>query len=75
MGPRDLQGQTIAVVGGRCTPFLCSATGSGDLMAYELGAMAVSGLVQLAVTEPAVVDRVTVGIASPRASGCERRRR
>ena len=74
MGPRKLQGRTVVVVGGCRTPFLRSGTGYADLMAYELGAMAVSGLLQRTGVDPAVVDRVVLGtvIAEPRTSNLAR---
>ncbi len=49
------------VVDGARTPFLRSQTGFDGLMAYELGAMAVSGLLARTGLDPAVVDRLIFG--------------
>lgn len=74
MVARKLQGRTVVVVGGCRTPFLRSGTGYADLMAYELGAMAVSGLMRRYRVDPAAVDRVIFGtvIAEPRTSNLAR---
>ncbi len=74
MAARKLQGRTVVVVGGCRTPFLRSGTGYADLMAYELGAMAVSGLMRRYRVDPAAVDRVIFGtvIAEPRTSNLAR---
>ena len=74
MGARKLNGRTVVVVGGCRTPFLRSGTGYTDLMAYELGAMALSGLLQRYRIDPAVVDRVILGtvLGEPRTTNLAR---
>ena len=74
MSARKLQGRTVVVVGGCRTPFLRSGTGYADLMAYELGAMALSGLLQRYRIDPAVVDRVILGtvLGEPRTTNLAR---
>ncbi len=51
----------MVVVDGTRTPFLKSGTGYQDLMAYQLGAMAISGLLTKAALDARVVDRVIIG--------------
>ena len=67
-------GRTVVVVGGCRTPFLRSGTGYVDLMAYELGAMALAGLLQRYRIDPAVVDRVILGtvLGEPRTTNLAR---
>lgn len=74
MGARKLNGRTVVVVGGCRTPFLRSGTGYADLMAYELGAMALSGLLQRYRIDPAIVDRVILGtvLGEPRTTNLAR---
>ena len=74
MAAKKLQGRTVVVVGGCRTPFLRSGTGYADLMAYELGAMAVSGLLQRTRVDPGVVDRLVFGtvLAEPKTSNLAR---
>lgn len=74
MAAKKLQGRTVVVVGGCRTPFLRSGTGYADLMAYELGAMAVSGLLQRTRVDPGAVDRLVFGtvIAEPKTSNLAR---
>ncbi len=74
MGAKKLLGRTVVVVGGCRTPFLRSGTGYTDLMAYELGAMALSGLLQRYRIDPAVVDRVILGtvLGEPRTTNLAR---
>lgn len=74
MAARKLQGRTVVVVGGCRTPFLRSGTGYADLMAYELAAMAVSGLLQRHRVDPKEVDRLVFGtvIAEPKTSNLAR---
>jgi acetyl-CoA acyltransferase len=62
------------VVEGARTPFLRSGTGFADAMAYELGAMAVAGLLHKTGLSGADVDRVIMGtvIAEPRTSNLAR---
>lgn len=61
MRPRPLGGRPVLVVDGARTPFLRSQTGFDGLMAYELGAMAVSGLLARTGIDPALVDRTVFG--------------
>jgi acetyl-CoA acyltransferase len=74
MAAKKLLGRTVVVVGGCRTPFLRSGTGYADLMAYELGAMAVSGLLQRTRIDPGAVDRMVFGtvIAEPKTSNLAR---
>lgn len=74
MPAKKLMGRTVVVVGGCRTPFLRSGTGYADLMAYELGAMAVSGLLQRCRVDPNEVDRLVFGtvIAEPKTSNLAR---
>jgi acetyl-CoA acyltransferase len=51
----------VVVVDGARTPFLRSQTGFDGLMAYELGAMAVSGLLARTAIDPGLVDRLIFG--------------
>jgi acetyl-CoA acetyltransferase family protein len=61
MRSRPLGGRAVVVVDGARTPFLRSQTGFDGLMAYELGAMAVSGLLARTAIDPALVDRLIFG--------------
>lgn len=74
MANRRLQGREVVVVDGARTPFLRSGTGFSELMAYELGALAVSGLLQKSGLDPARLDRLIMGtvIAEPRTSNLAR---
>ncbi|MCL4810164.1 MAG: acetyl-CoA C-acyltransferase, partial [Thermoanaerobaculia bacterium] len=74
MGARKLHGRTVVIVGGSRTPFLRSGTGYVDLMAYELGAMALSGLLQRTRVDPGSVDRVILGtvLGEPRTTNLAR---
>ena len=74
MAAKKLHGRTVVVVGGSRTPFLRSGTSYADLMAYELGAMAVSGLLQRTRVDPGAVDRLVFGtvIAEPKTSNLAR---
>lgn len=71
---RPLEGRRVVVVDGARTPFLRSQTEFQDLMAYELGAMAVAGLVQKSGLDPALVDRVILGtvLQEPKTSNLAR---
>ena len=51
----------MVVIDGVRTPFLRSQTGFDGLMAYELGAMAVAGLLARTGIDPALVDRTIFG--------------
>lgn len=74
MPVRQLLGRKVVVVDGSRTPFLRSQTAFADLMAYQLGAIAVSGLLQKTGLDPALVDRLIMGtvIAEPRTSNLAR---
>lgn len=74
MASRPLMGRKVVVVDGARTPFLRSGTGFANLMAYELGVMAVSGLLHKTGLDPAQVDRLIMGtvIAEPRTSNLAR---
>ncbi|MFP5502433.1 MAG: acetyl-CoA C-acyltransferase [Candidatus Sericytochromatia bacterium] len=74
MAARQLMGRKVVVVAGARTPFLRSGTGFSQMMSYELGAMAVSGLLHKTEIDPALVDRVIMGtvIAEPRTSNLAR---
>lgn len=74
MAVRQLGGRRVVVVDGCRTPFLRSGTNYADLMAYQLGVMAVAGLLQRSGLEPALVDRVLMGtvVAEPRTSNMAR---
>ncbi len=54
-------GKKVVVVEGTRTPFLRSGTDYQDLMAYQLGAMAIRGLLTKASIEPQIVNRVIMG--------------
>lgn len=56
-----MRGRPAVVVGGCRTPFLRSETAFIDLMGYELGAHALSGLLARTGVDPARVDRVILG--------------
>ncbi len=51
----------VVMIEGTRTPFLKSGTGYFDLMSYQLGAMAISGLVTRAGIKPDMVDQVIMG--------------
>jgi acetyl-CoA acyltransferase len=74
MASRPLLGRKVVIVDGARTPFLRSGTAFGQSMAYELGAMAVSGLLHKTGLDPALVDRLIMGtvIAEPRTSNLAR---
>jgi acetyl-CoA acyltransferase len=67
-------GRRVALVDGCRTPFLRSGTGYADLMAYELGAMAVAGLLKKTRVPPESVDRLLFGtvLQEPRTSNVAR---
>ncbi|MGE5235115.1 MAG: acetyl-CoA C-acyltransferase [Acidobacteriota bacterium] len=52
---------TVVVVDGCRTPFLRSSTDFGELRAYDLGRMAVAGLLHRTRIDPAAVDLVVMG--------------
>lgn len=74
MASRPLMGRKVVVVDGARTPFLRSGTGFQNAMAYELGAMALAGLLHKTDLDPGNVDRVIMGtvIAEPRTSNLAR---
>lgn len=51
----------IVVVDGCRIPFLATMTGYNDLMAYDLGKMAIKGLLTRTAIDPKVIDYVTFG--------------
>ncbi|MEW5912119.1 MAG: acetyl-CoA C-acyltransferase [Thermodesulfobacteriota bacterium] len=74
MAANDLQTRRVVVVDGCRTPFLRSGTAFGDLMAYDLGCLAVSGLMQRARLDPAAVDLLVLGtvLADPKTTNLGR---
>ena len=54
-------GRQVLVVEGTRIPFLRSGTNYEDLMAYQLGAMAIRGLLNKAAIQPESIDRVIMG--------------
>jgi acetyl-CoA acyltransferase len=54
-------GRTPVLVDGCRTPFLRSGTGYADLRAYDLGRMALKGLIARTGLDPARLDRVVMG--------------
>lgn len=74
MSTFKLTGRRVVVVDGCRTPFLRASTGFNRLMAYELGALAVSALVDRSRLDPAQIDRVIMGtvIAEPKTSNLAR---
>lgn len=69
-----LEGRRVVFVAGARTPFLRSGTEFADLMAYQLGAFAITGLLERTGLDPARVDRVVLGnvLADPRTSNVAR---
>ena len=51
----------VVLVEGTRTPFLRSGTSYVDLMSYQLGAMAISGLLNKSAVSAAVIDQVIMG--------------
>ncbi|MDA0196292.1 MAG: acetyl-CoA C-acyltransferase [Bacteroidetes bacterium] len=51
----------VFLIEGTRIPFLRSGTDYQDLMAYQLGAMAIRGLLVKTAIDPAIVDRVILG--------------
>src|SRR5438105_5022722 len=74
MSAHRLLGRRAVVVDGCRTPFLRSQTDFADLMAYELGAMAIAGLLRKTNLDPSEVDRLILGtvISEPRTSNVAR---
>ena len=54
-------GRRVVIVEGNRIPFLRSGTSYQDLMAYQLGAMAIRGLLTKTALEAKLVDRVIMG--------------
>ncbi|MBU6429832.1 MAG: acetyl-CoA C-acyltransferase, partial [Cyanobacteria bacterium REEB65] len=69
-----LTGSRVVIADGCRTPFLRASTGYNDLMAYQLGAMAVSALVDRSRIDPGQVDRVIFGtvLSEPKTSNLSR---
>lgn len=67
-------GRRVVVVDGRRTPFCRSLTEFSDLTTYDLGRMAVSGLLHATRIDPAAVDLLVMGtvLADPRTSNLGR---
>ncbi|MDX1390070.1 MAG: acetyl-CoA C-acyltransferase, partial [Acidobacteriota bacterium] len=61
MDPRTMPGRSVVVVDGCRTPFLRSETRFTDLTAYDLGRMAVAGLLHRTSIDPSVVDLIVMG--------------
>ncbi|MHB8799197.1 MAG: acetyl-CoA C-acyltransferase [Thermoanaerobaculia bacterium] len=74
MAARTLNGRTVVFAGGCRTPFLRAGTAFTDVMAYELGAMALRGLLDRTGLDPGAVDRVVMGtvLADPRTTNLAR---
>src|SRR2546423_15503242 len=51
----------VVIIDGCRTPFLRSGTDYADLMSYQLGQMAISGLLNKSVLSPKLVERVIMG--------------
>jgi acetyl-CoA acetyltransferase family protein len=64
----------VVVIDGRRTPFCRSSTAFSDLRTYDLGRMAVSGLLNKTQVDPKVVDLLVMGtvIAEPATSNLGR---
>ena len=61
MTTRRLSGRRVVVVDGCRTPFLRSGTGFAESSAYELGRMAVAGLLNRSRVAPDEVDQIVMG--------------
>ncbi len=61
MAPSDQPIRRVAVIDGCRTPFCRSGTEFADLMAYDLGLMAVSGLIKRARLDPEAVELLVMG--------------
>lgn len=66
--------RSVVLVEGVRTPFLRSQTAFTDLMSYELGAMAVAGLLARTRIDPKSVDRLIMGtvLSDPRTTNLAR---
>ena len=58
------KGRRVAVIDGMRTPFLRAGTGFGDLMAYDLGRYAVTGLLAKTGLDKNEVDELIMGIVA-----------
>ncbi len=67
-------GQRVVVIDGCRTPFLRSGTDFRDLTAYDLGRMAIAGLLHRTALDPELVDLLIMGsvIADPTTSNVAR---
>ena len=67
-------GRRVMVVDGRRTPFCRSMTDFTELTTYDLGRMAVAGLLHATRVDPAAVDLLVMGtvLADPRTSNLGR---
>jgi len=74
MPARPLSGSRVVLVDGCRTPFLRSQTDFADVPSYQLGAMAVAGLLHQSGLDPALIDRLILGtvVAEPRTSNLAR---
>jgi len=74
MAAKNVHGRTVVFAGGCRTPFLRAGAAFADVMAYELGAMALRGLLDRTGLDPAAVDRVVMGtvLADPRTTNLAR---
>lgn len=74
MRVKALNGRTAVLVGGCRTPFLRSGAAFADVMAYELAAAAIAGLLRRTGIDPAAVDRLVMGtvLQEPRTSNLAR---
>lgn len=61
MPPSNSRQPRVVVIDGARTPFLRSGTQFVDLMAYDLGRMAVAGLMHKTRLDPAAVDLLVMG--------------
>ncbi|MNR94404.1 3-ketoacyl-CoA thiolase [compost metagenome] len=74
MPAQPLSGSRVVLVDGCRTPFLRSQTDFADMPSYQLGAMAVAGLLHHSRLDPALIDRLIMGtvVAEPRTSNLAR---
>lgn len=74
MPPLPLSGARVVLVDGCRTPFLRSQTEFTDLPSYQLGAMAIAGLLHRTRLDPKQIDRLIMGtvVAEPRTSNLAR---
>ena len=74
MNRPDDSARTVVVIDGCRTPFCRSGTAFNDLRAYDLGRMAVSGLIHRTRIDPGIVDLLVMGtvLADPQTSNLGR---